>query len=813
MTDAAGANTYFTYNIRGFKTTSNDPDTGNWTYTPNSLNELVSQTDNKNQTIAFDYDKLGRLISRLEPESATPTTWTYGTSAALHEIGRLKSLSKPDGYAEAYTFDSIGRPASVTYTEDTTYQINYTYNSIGAVDTVTYPTSTSGYRFALKYLYSYGFPQQVKDNAAGIVFWSLNTTNDYSSPTTELLGNAVTITSGYTPWTNDVTSRQVGSGGSTTNLQNLAYLWDLNGNLQQRQDLAQSLTEVFTHDELNRLKTSTLNSVQNLSVIYDAAGNITTKSDVGSYNYTTNQAGCSYTGLPAQPHAVRNAGGAVYCYDKNGNMTARGGSTISWYSYNQPNSSASGSNSTQFNYNANYQRWKQVAVDTGSTTTTYYVGGILEKVIRPTGVTEYRHAIPAGSGTAIYTRRSNSTNSTYYVTTDHLGSGDLVLGSAGTVLARESFTPFGERRGSNWQGLPSAGDKAVFADVTRRGFTGHEMLDAVNLIHMNGRVYDPHLGRFLSADPIIQTISLSQALNPFSYVMNMPLTLIDPSGYSWLSKLFRSIGNFIKKYWRVIVAVVAAYFVGTWVYQALMKAASTAALAAANAAISATLDATVGAAIYALAMAAASIEAAMVAGMAAGMVAGAITGGVQGALVGAFTGAMFGLANGAWNAAGNGFAQDAGRALTAGALSGGTAEVHGGRFRDGFWLAFASNAANSIYRSVVRYSATSASGGDAVEKGPTDKPVEGANNFGSQGQELSKAGFWGEGGPLSRFANRIPGINAIAGMHDEFVTHMGGAWRSVFNIPTMIPAVAITVPALIAATPAGYLTFTQSRAD
>ncbi len=202
MQDASvptAAITSYTYNIRGFKTASSDPDTGSWTFTPNSLNELVAQTDNKSQNITFDYDKLGRLISRLEPESATPTTWTYGTSAVLHEIGRLKSLSKPDGYAEAYTFDSIGRLASVTYTEDTTYQVNYTYNSIGAVDLVTYPTSTSGYRLALKYLYSYGFLQQVKDNAAGTLFWSLNSANDYSSPITELLGNAVTITSGYKP--------------------------------------------------------------------------------------------------------------------------------------------------------------------------------------------------------------------------------------------------------------------------------------------------------------------------------------------------------------------------------------------------------------------------------------------------------------------------------------------------------------------------------------------------------------------------------------------------------------------------------------
>lgn len=72
---------------------------------------------------------------------------------------------------------------------------------------------------------------------------------------------------------------------------------------------------------------------------------------------------------------------------------------------------------------------------------------------------------------------------------------------------------------------------------------------------MNGRVYDPTIGRFLSADPIIQTLALSQAINPFSYVINQPLTLIDPS---WLSKLFSNIGHFVSTYWRAIVAVVAA---------------------------------------------------------------------------------------------------------------------------------------------------------------------------------------------------------------------------------------------------------------
>ena len=48
---------------------------------------------------------------------------------------------------------------------------------------------------------------------------------------------------------------------------------------------------------------------------------------------------------------------------------------------------------------------------------------------------------------------------------------------------------------------------------------------------MNGRVYDYNLGRFLSVDPIIQSVGNSQGINPYSYIMNNPLSGTDPTGY------------------------------------------------------------------------------------------------------------------------------------------------------------------------------------------------------------------------------------------------------------------------------------------
>ncbi|EHV9836245.1 RHS repeat-associated core domain-containing protein [Vibrio vulnificus] len=63
------------------------------------------------------------------------------------------------------------------------------------------------------------------------------------------------------------------------------------------------------------------------------------------------------------------------------------------------------------------------------------------------------------------------------------------------------------------------------------GFTGHEMLDDMGLIHMNGRVYDPTLARFLSTDPYIQDKWFgTQAFNRYSYVQNNPLSYVDPTG-------------------------------------------------------------------------------------------------------------------------------------------------------------------------------------------------------------------------------------------------------------------------------------------
>ena len=73
---------------------------------------------------------------------------------------------------------------------------------------------------------------------------------------------------------------------------------------------------------------------------------------------------------------------------------------------------------------------------------------------------------------------------------------------------------------------------------TAYGFTGHEHIDLFMLVNMDGRMYDPVLGRFLSPDPVLQFPNYTQGLNPYSYALNNPLRFVDPNGYSLVGQLF-----------------------------------------------------------------------------------------------------------------------------------------------------------------------------------------------------------------------------------------------------------------------------------
>lgn len=72
----------------------------------------------------------------------------------------------------------------------------------------------------------------------------------------------------------------------------------------------------------------------------------------------------------------------------------------------------------------------------------------------------------------------------------------------------------------------------------RRGYTGHEMLSEYGIINMNGRLYDPMLGRFFSPDSFVQFPGFTQSYNRYSYCLNNPLKFSDPSGQISIAAVF-----------------------------------------------------------------------------------------------------------------------------------------------------------------------------------------------------------------------------------------------------------------------------------
>ncbi len=330
-------------------------------------------------------------------------------------------------------------------------------------------------------------------------------------------------------------------------IRHLEYQYDAYQNVTLRDDLVNDIHETYDYDRLDRLTAThvnshlyshvaDLNTTQRLS--YDAFGNITYKSDVGNYPY-----GAGIAGL----HAVTQAGGKNYSYDANGNMTSGDGRTIQWSSFNKPTHITHHGRSATFSYGPNRARSMKV---NHQSDTTLYVGSLYERLSKNSGGIDQKHYIYAGGQlVAEHIVSSTEGTQTRYLHKDTLGSIDLVTDAYANVVDRRSFDSWGKLRSLPWRANASLNDPLYLPQLpfTNKGYTGHESVQEVDLIHMNGRMYDATLARFISADPHIQAGSLSQSYNRYSYVMNNPMKYTDPSGY-----FFKKLGRAIKRIGRSV---------------------------------------------------------------------------------------------------------------------------------------------------------------------------------------------------------------------------------------------------------------------
>ncbi|WP_423128613.1 RHS repeat domain-containing protein [Gaoshiqia sp. Z1-71] len=134
----------------------------------------------------------------------------------------------------------------------------------------------------------------------------------------------------------------------------------------------------------------------------------------------------------------------------------------------------------------------------------------------------------------------------YYLCRDYLGSITHLADSNGSLTQELNFDAWGRLRDPATQTAYAPGaEPALFLG---RGYTGHEHLPWFGLVNMNGRLYDPVVGRFLSVDENVQMPDFTQNLNRYSYALNNPLKFNDPDGeFFWFAVAIGAVLNVTSK--------------------------------------------------------------------------------------------------------------------------------------------------------------------------------------------------------------------------------------------------------------------------
>ncbi|GGN10754.1 hypothetical protein GCM10010967_53270 [Dyadobacter beijingensis] len=493
------------YDAYGRQTQLTDPNAGTTLYDYNSLGELVSQTNANGATYTLTYDIAGRIATRTK--AGEPAT-IYQYRASGNGINQIEKITGFAGNVTDYTYDAYDRLATITETIDgSAYTTTYTYNNYGDIASVLYPSG-----FGTNHAYdANGYPTTVKNTNSSVTLYTNTGMNGLGQNTAYTLGNGKSSVINY--------DYGIPKLFSTAGVQNLELTWDYpKGNLTKRKDYIKNKEESFTYDNLSRLLTATVAGKPAQVLTYEPSGNIASKTDAGQ----------QFSYHPAKLNALA---GIIAPTTALPMLTQ----DITYTAFNQPEKiTENGSGQPYeltYTYDAGYQRIKGVMKKNGALINTHYYFGSYEKDITAGVADKHLHYIHTPAGLSAIVIRENGTDQYYYTYTDHLGSLLTLTALNGTVILDQNFDAWGRlRHPANWDytNVPAP------TSYLYRGFTGHEHLTNFNLINMNGRMYDPVVGRVLSVDNYVQNPFSTQDFNRYSYARNNPLVYNDPDG-EWIN--------------------------------------------------------------------------------------------------------------------------------------------------------------------------------------------------------------------------------------------------------------------------------------
>ena len=117
-----------------------------------------------------------------------------------------------------------------------------------------------------------------------------------------------------------------------------------------------------------------------------------------------------------------------------------------------------------------------------------------------------------------------------WVHRDRLGSVVAITDASGGLKESLAYDAWGKRRMLTTNVAPDTLDGVT----DNKGFTSHEMLDQLDLVHMNGGVRSLH-GAVPVGGPACDGPNQRSELQPLQLVLNNPTDLTDPTGFDWRS--------------------------------------------------------------------------------------------------------------------------------------------------------------------------------------------------------------------------------------------------------------------------------------
>ncbi|WP_419494855.1 SpvB/TcaC N-terminal domain-containing protein [Chryseobacterium bernardetii] len=492
-------------------------------YTYNNLGQLTSQkelstTDGgqvTNKTISFTYDNKGRVITK----SGTSKSQAYSNNVSYDPQGRLLSASESSNgkyfIQKGITYDDKARVISYEkqlYSSGTLtkVQIENVYNAWN------------------------GELSQVKDKNSGKVLWELKETNAKGQVLKAKLGaadiNNTYDTSGFL--TNVSHSSQVKPG-----ILQLSYSFDgIKNELKSRTTGGDfNIVESFDYDDNNRLVNWT-NPVTGVKVqnatrnVYDVKGRILENDQVGKIKFENSAKIYQPTGMTLNAAGIQNYNNDLI-------------QSITYNENNDPVFIDGEKGDVAFQYGLTAMRQRvtyggNFSTDGEGKFTKYYSEDGSYEIAKDNTTGKEKHIIYIGGtpyeSNIVYLKNFTESSGSYkFLHKDYIESILAISDEAGNKLEQRHFDAWG-----NFTHL-QIGNGAIITDkniidnaslLVDRCYTSHEHFVEVGIIHMNGRLYDPLLRRFLNADENIQDPTNTQNYNKYGYVMNNPLMYNDPSG-------------------------------------------------------------------------------------------------------------------------------------------------------------------------------------------------------------------------------------------------------------------------------------------